>query len=137
MASRRARVITALAGALTHLYLGSLSLWAATQMPSGLLQSFTAAVGVLQFQALFVSLYPFCFLEMDGYHILVDVLGLPTLNQDSWQFVKRGFWRRLADRRRLTRQETISVGYFALSVLSILAFIALNLWGLLHTGAGS
>jgi len=23
-----------------------------------------------------LSLYPFCFIEMDGYHVLVDVLGV-------------------------------------------------------------
>ncbi|MBI4610829.1 MAG: hypothetical protein HY726_17690 [Candidatus Rokubacteria bacterium] len=136
MASRRARVVTALSGPLIHLYLGSFYLWAATQMPAGLLQSFTAVSGVLQLQALFVSLYPFCFLEMDGYHILVDLLGVPTLKQDSWQFVGHEFLRRLADRWRLTRQEAMWVGYFALSLVSLVAFVALNLWGLLHAGGG-
>ena len=132
MASRRARVVTALSGTMIHLYLGSLYLWAATQMSPGLLQSFTVASGVLQLQALFVSLYPFCFLEMDGYHILVDLLGLPTLKQDSWQFVRYELWRR----RRLTRQEAIWIGYFVLSLLSVLAFSVLNVWGFIHAGGG-
>lgn len=136
MASRRARVVTALSGPLIHLYLGSFYLWAATQMPPGLLQSFTAACGVLQLQALFVSLYPFCFLEMDGYHILVDLLGVPTLKQDSWQFVRREFFRRLASRWRLARQEVMWVGYFVLSLVSVIAFVVLNLWGFVHAGGG-
>lgn len=134
MASRRGRVVTALSGTLIHLYLGSLYLWAATQMPPGLLQSFTAASGVLQLQALFVSLYPFCFLEMDGYHILVDLLGLPTLKHDAWQFVRHELGRRRVNRRWLTRQEAIWVGYFVLSLVSLLVFVALNLWGLVRAG---
>jgi putative peptide zinc metalloprotease protein len=136
MASRRARVVTALSGTLVHLYLGCLYLWAATQMSPGLLQSFAAASGVLQLQAFFVSLYPFCFLEMDGYHILVDLLGLPTLRHDAWRFVRHEFWRRLATRPKLTRQELIWVGYFGLSLGSILAFIALNVWALIRAGGG-
>jgi len=137
MASRRARVVTALSGTLIHLYLGSLYLWAATQMAPGLLQSFTAASGVLQVQAFFISLYPFCFLEMDGYHILVDLLGLPMLKHDAWRFVRYELGRRLVSRPKLTRQEAIWVGYFILSLLSILAFVAFNLWGLIHAGGGS
>jgi len=137
MASRRARVVTALSGTLIHLYLGSLYLWAATQMAPGLLQSFTAASGVLQVQAFFISLYPFCFLEMDGYHILVDLLGLPMLKHDAWRFVRYELGRRLVSRPKLTRQEAIWVGYFILSLLSILAFVAFNLWGMIHAGGGS
>lgn len=137
MAGRRARVITALSGPLIHLYLGSLYLWAATQMSGGLLQGFTAASGVLQWQALLVSLYPVCFLEMDGYHILVDLLGLPTLKHDSWQFIRHELWRRVVDRRRLTRREAIWAGYFVLSVLSIFAFVVLNLWALVRAVRGS
>lgn len=137
MAGRRARVVTALSGTLIHLYLGSFYLWAAPQIPPGLLQSLTAASGVLQLQAFLVSLYPFCFLEMDGYHILVDLLEVPTLKHDSWQFVRHELCRRLVHRWRLTRQEAMWVGYFVLSLLSVLAFVALNVWGLVHAGGGS
>ncbi len=137
MASRRGRVVTALSGPLVHLYLGSLFLWIATEMSPGLLQSLTAASGILQWQAFLVSLYPVCFLEMDGYHILVDLLGLPTLKQESWQFVGHEFWRRVADGQGLTRQEAIWVGYFVLSLLSVVAFGVLNLWGLVHATRGA
>jgi len=137
MASRRARVVTALSGTLIHLYLGSLYLWATTQMPPGLLRSFAAVSGVLQLQAFFVSLYPFCFLEMDGYHILVDLLGLPTLKHDSWQFVRHELVGRLVNRRRLTRQEAIWAGYFFLSLFSVLAFVGFNLWGLVRAASGT
>ena len=49
---------------------------------------------------------------------------------DSVQFVRDNFWRHLADRRGFNRQEGIWVGYFALSSVSVAAFVAFNLWTL-------
>ena len=135
MASRRARVVTALAGPLVHLYFGALCLWAATHLPFGFLQSFVVATGILQWQSFLVCLYPFCFLEMDGYHILVDLLGLPTLNKDSWRFFRDELWRRLGEGRGISRQEAIWVGYLVLSFVSVGAFVLFNLWGLVHVGS--
>ena len=79
-----------------------------------------------------MSLYPFCFLEMDGYHILVDVLGFPTLNHDSVRFVRESLVSHLMRRARLSRQEIACVAYFVLSLLSIAGFVLLNLWVLVH-----
>jgi putative peptide zinc metalloprotease protein len=135
MASRKARVVTALSGPLVHLYLGGLCFWLATQMPAGFLQTFVAATGLLQWQSFLICLYPFCFLEMDGYHILVDFLGLPTLNRDSWRFFRHELWRRLADGRWISGQEAIWVGYILLSAVSITVFIAFNLWGLVSVSS--
>ncbi|MBI2153708.1 MAG: hypothetical protein HYV92_09140 [Candidatus Rokubacteria bacterium] len=135
MASRRARVVTAVTGPLVHLYFGAICFWAATHIPAGFLQSFVAATGLLQWQSFLVCLYPFCFLEMDGYHILVDVLGLPTLNKDSWRFFRNELWRRVADRQGITRQEAIWVGYILLSFVSVSAFVLFNLWGLVTVGS--
>lgn len=135
MATRRARLVTAASGPLVHLYLGSICFWAATQMPFGFLQSFIAATGLLQMQTFLVSLYPFCFLEMDGYHILVDLLGLPTLNKDSWRFFRDELWRRVADGKGISRREAIWVGYIVLSALSVGAFVLFNVWGLFEIGS--
>ena len=88
MASRRARVVTAVAGTLVHLVLGSLWFLLAANAPLGsFTQAFAAASGMIQWQALVVALYPFCFIEMDGYHVLVDVLGVPTLKQEASSWV--------------------------------------------------
>ena len=87
MASRRARVVTAVSGALVHLVLGAGWLLVAVAAPPGsFLQAFAAASGLIQWQALVIALYPFCFIEMDGYHVLVDVLGVPTLKSDALAF---------------------------------------------------
>ena len=132
MASRRARIVNALAGPLVHLFLASVCLWTASQVGPGLLKGFLAASAILQLQSFFVSLYPFCFLEMDGYHILVDLLGMPTLAHDSVRFVRDALWSRIRSGARLNRQEVAWVAYFVLSLLSIAGFIALNVWVLVH-----
>jgi putative peptide zinc metalloprotease protein len=132
MASRRARVVTAVSGTLLHLVLGSAWFALAARLPHGFTQAFAAASGLIQMQAFVLSLYPFCFIELDGYHVLVDILGLPTLRHDAVRFVRDNFWRHLADRRAFTRQEGIWVGYFVLSAVSIAAFIVFNIWTLAH-----
>jgi len=136
MGTRRARLVAALSGPLVHLFLGMFYLWVASLLGPGLAKGFLAASAILQLQSLFVSLYPFCFLEMDGYHILVDLLGMPTLNHESSRFVRHTLWRRLRRRRRLNRQELVYVGYFALSAVSIVGFVGLNVW-LVARAAGS
>jgi putative peptide zinc metalloprotease protein len=132
MANRRARIMNALAGPLVHLFLASLCLWTASLAGPGLVKGFLAASAILQLQSFFVSLYPFCFLEMDGYHILADLLGMPTLAHDSVRFVREALWSRLRRGPRLNRQEVAYVAYFFLSVTSIAAFVALNAWILVH-----
>src|SRR5215472_787766 len=132
MASRRARIINALAGPLVHLFLATGYFWWASAVDPGLLKGFLAASAILQIQSFLVSLYPFAFLEMDGYHILVDVLGAPTLKTDSVRFVHDQLFDRLSRGARLERQEWVWVAYYVLSWLSIAAFVALNIWVIIH-----
>ena len=134
MASRRARVVNAVAGPLFHLFLGSLSLWIATMLSPGLFQGFLVASAILQLQSFFVSLYPFCFLEMDGYHILVEWLGVPTLNHDAVRFVRESLWSRLRSLDSLSRQEVVYVAYFALSLVSVVALVLGTVWFLVYAG---
>ena len=63
---------------------------------------------------------------MDGYHVFVDLLGVPTLKHDAISYVKalltggvRPRWKRL---------EALWVVYVALSTLSIAAFLGFNVW---------
>jgi hypothetical protein len=124
MASRRARITTALAGPLVHLLLGMLYLWGASVLGAGLPQAFLTASGVLQLQSFVVSLYPFWFVDMDGYHILVDLLGMPALREDAFELVRDGLWRG----RPIGRQEVIQQLYHGLSNVSVAGFIAFNVW---------
>ena len=77
---------------------------------------------------LFISLYPFCFLEMDGYHVLVEWLGIPTLNHDADRFVRASLWPRLKNLDSLTRRETIYVTYVALSLVSVASLVVATVW---------
>jgi len=130
MTSRRARVITAVSGTLVHLVLGSLWFLVALQSPPGFVQAFAAASGMIQWQAFVVALYPFCFIEMDGYHVLVDVLGVPTLKSDATGYV--GALMRGRVPFPGTREEWLWVGYVLLSIVSIAGFIAFNVWLIVH-----
>ena len=127
MARRQARVVTAVSGTLVHLVLGALWFIVAAGAPVGsFTQAFAAASGLIQWQALAVSLYPFCFIEMDGYHVFVDVLGVPTLKHDALAYVKALLLGRTP--LRWKRLEGLWVGYVALSALSIAAFVGFNVW---------
>jgi len=127
MATRRARVVTAVTGALVHLVLGAVAFIVAAKAPTGsFTQAFAAASGIIQWQALVVALYPFCFIEMDGYHVLVDVLGVPTLKNDAIAYVKGVLSG--AGRAARGHEELLWIAYVGLSTLSVAAFIAFNVW---------
>jgi len=131
MGSRKARVVTAVSGALVHLVLGSVWLLVAINASMGsFLQAFAAASGIIQWQAFVVALYPFCFIEMDGYHVLVDVLGIPTLKHDAIGYV--GGLLRGRRPRPFTRETALFIGYVVVSTLSVAAFIAFNVWLIVH-----
>ena len=131
MASRRARVVTAVSGASVHLVLGSIWFIAAYLSPLGsFTQAFAAASGMIQWQAFVIALYPFCFIEMDGYHVLVDVLGVPTLKQEAMAWA--GGLLRGRVPRRFGRQEQLFALYVVLSAISVAAFFAFNVMLISH-----
>ena len=131
MTSQRARVVTAVSGTLVHLVLGSLWFLVAVNASPGFLQAFAAASGLIQWQAFVVALYPFCFIEMDGYHVLVDVLGVPTLKSDAIGYA--GALARGRASLPATREEWLWISYVLLSVVSVAAFIAFNVWLVAHS----
>jgi putative peptide zinc metalloprotease protein len=130
MASRRARLVNAISGTLVHLVLGSAWFVLAVYLPPGFGQAFAAASGIIQWQTFVISLYPFCFIEMDGYHVLVDMLGEPTLKSEALAYAGSIF--RGTARWPLRRQEAVYLAYVGLSALSIGAFIAFNVTLILH-----
>ena len=131
MASRRARVVNALTGPTVHLVLGMLGLVWADSLGPGLLQACVAVSAVLQLKSYVICIYPFSFLEMDGYHVLEDAVGMPRLAQESLQFMRGTLWKRLAAGQGIRRQEVVYLAYFALSLLSVvgvIVFTGLTAW---------
>jgi putative peptide zinc metalloprotease protein len=131
MTSRRARVVTAVAGAMVHLVLGSAWILAAAASPVGsFTQAFAAASGMIQWQAFVVALYPFCFIEMDGYHVLVDLLGMPTLKHEATKWAAALVRGRAP--RRFGRREQLFALYVVLSTISVALFILFNITLVIH-----
>jgi putative peptide zinc metalloprotease protein len=134
MTTRRARVVTAVSGAVVHLVFGSVWFVAAQLLPLGsFTQAFAAASGMIQWQAFVIALYPFCFIEMDGYHVLADVLGMPTLKQEAMGWVGRLVRGRAP--RRFGRHEQVFALYVVLSTLSVGLFIAFNIMLVIHASS--
>ena len=127
MASRRARIVTAVSGTLVHLVLGSLCFVAAWYAEHGFFRAFAAALGITQLKSFVVALWPFFFIEMDGYHVLVDALGVPMLRGDALTYVGRLV--RGAAPVQWSREAALYVCYVALSGLSIVGVV--TFWVLL------
>jgi putative peptide zinc metalloprotease protein len=130
MASRRARVVTAISGTVVHLVLGSLWFVVALYAEPGFFRAFAAASGIIQWQTFVIALYPFCFIEMDGYHVLVDALGVPTLKSDAMRYMA-GLVRGAAP-VRWSREAALYLSYFLLSTLSVAGFVAFNIVLIIH-----
>jgi hypothetical protein len=70
---------------------------------------------------------------MDGYHILVDALGVPTLKSNALRYV-RGLLRGAAP-LPWSREAALYLGYVMLSGLSIAGFIAFNVLLVVHASS--
>jgi hypothetical protein len=108
--------------------LGMLGLIWADSLNPGLFQACVAASAVLQLQSFLICIYPFSFLEMDGYHVLEDAVSMPRLSLESSNFVRDTMWKRLSTGRGFSRHEVVYLSYFMLSLLSVAGFVGLNAW---------
>ncbi|HLC40107.1 MAG TPA: hypothetical protein VJO34_00595 [Methylomirabilota bacterium] len=135
MSSRSARVMVALAGPMVDVVVGALALIGAAWVGPGLPQALLFAVGVLEWESALLNLYPFNFVEFDGYHILIDFLAMPMLRQHAWALLP-ALPRRLGAREWLTKSEWIQIGYLALCTISVLAYVISHL-GAIGVTAGS
>ncbi|GAB4438874.1 MAG: cyclic nucleotide-binding domain-containing protein [Chloroflexi bacterium OHK40] len=134
LAGRRARVITSLAGPICDALLGSLAAIAATFLLPGSAGSAAYTLAVASYLAGLCNLNPL--LELDGYYMLSDWLGLPNLRQRALAFIRGPLWQKLraapgpergALLARLSREERIFTLYGALAALYTALAIALAL----------
>lgn len=124
MSDRHGRIATSWAGPYSELvFSGALALatlflgppWRAIVFQVVFLIDFTAVFNLLPF------------VEMDGYYMLVDWLGIPKLRARSFAFLRRGLLPRWRSKKRLSRLEVTYVWYGVASVISTVVFTA---WGL-------
>lgn len=126
MSTRRARVIVDLAGPMVELFWGSVAFLAAYQAESGISQAFCFGIGVLLWESALINLYPFNFLEMDGYNIVADLLAMPTLRQQALALAP-SVPRRLLKMRSIQRGDWIQIGYLFLCFVSVLVYVIAHL----------
>jgi putative peptide zinc metalloprotease protein len=126
MSSRRARVIVDLAGPMVELVLGSVAFLCAHWMVRGFEQTLMFWAGILLWESAVINLYPFTFLEMDGYNILADALAMPMLRSQALALCPT-LPRRLRGAEKLCKTEWIQVLYLVLCFVSVLIYIVTHL----------
>lgn len=124
MASRKARIIVDLAGPLVEVVAGSVAFLAAYYSVPGIGQSLFFAVGIVLWEGALLNLYPFNFLEMDGYNILADLLAMPALRQQAL-----GVFSRAGDHQdgRTQAVNWIHWLYLSLCIVSVVVYVVLHL----------
>lgn len=126
MSSRRARVMVNLAGPMVEVFFGSLAFFGAYASAPGMGQSLLFGAGLFLWEGALLNLYPFNFLELDGYNMLADLLAMPALRQQAWTLVP-ALPRRLRDHKKIREAEWIQLGYLALCFISVLAYLIAHL----------
>jgi CRP-like cAMP-binding protein len=127
MATRGQRIVVALSGPIGGATVGAICAFVAA-LDGGI-------VGAVAFQG--ASLFTFQMamnlvpiLELDGYHVLVDLLDAPLLRQRSMAFARTAIVRKLRRRERWSRVE-IGLGLFgAIAIVSSLLILvfSVTLW---------
>jgi putative peptide zinc metalloprotease protein len=126
MSNRRARLMVDLAGPLVEVFFGSLAMLTAYLSGPGFEQALLFGVGVLLWESALINLYPFSFLELDGYNILADLLAMPMLRKQALALIPN-LPERLRNIRTLQRAEMIQIGYLVLCLVSVLIYVVLHL----------
>jgi hypothetical protein len=126
MSSRRARVTVDLAGPMVEVVLGSIAIIGAYASPPGVGQALLFGIGVMLWESAVINLYPFSFLEMDGYNIVADLLAMPLLRQQAIALIPN-LPRRLRSVRTIERAEWIQLAYLTLCLVSVLVYLIAHL----------
>ena len=126
MSNRRARLLVDLAGPLVEVFFGSVAMLSAYLAGPGIEQALLFGVGVLLWESALINLYPFSFLELDGYNILADLLAMPMLRKQALALMPN-LASRLRHIKTLQRAEIIQIAYLALCLVSVIVYIALHL----------
>jgi putative peptide zinc metalloprotease protein len=121
MSSRRVRVTVDLAGPMVEVVLGSVAILSAHATSPGIEQALLLGIGISLWESALINLYPFNFLEMDGYNILSDLLAMPMLRQQALALVP-SLPQRLRSVKTIERAEWLQLGYLALCLISVVIY---------------
>jgi len=126
LSSRRVRVMVDFSGPMAEVVCGSIAFIGAYRAEAGFAQSLLFGVGLVLWESALLNLYPFNFLEMDGYNIVADLLAMPTLRQQALALVRR-LPHRLRSGKIPDRAEWIQLGYLTLCFVSVLVYMIAHL----------
>jgi hypothetical protein len=126
MSSRRARLTVDLAGPMVEVVLGSIAILSAHLSSPGIGQALLFGIGIFLWESALINLYPFSFLELDGYNILADSMAMPMLRKQALALIPN-LPQRLLSLRTIQRAEMIQIGYVALCLISVLVYLILHL----------
>lgn len=123
LSPRSERIYVTLAGPISTTAVAAVFLVPVAISPAAPWAAVFYELGRLNLLLALISLYPFQFIKMDGYYLLVDLLGFPALRERTFAFIKGlpGYFR---FKRPFTRSELIMSLYFIASLSSILVFVA-------------
>lgn len=126
MSDRRARLAVDLAGPMVEVVLGSIAMLGAYFCNTGIEQALLFATGVLLWESALINLYPFSFLELDGYNILADLMAMPMLRKQALALLA-DLPQRMLRPNAVGRAELLQIGYLAISLVSVLVYLILHL----------
>jgi len=115
METKGPRLQTSLAGPYSNLLIGSATSLIMLANQSALLNDLLFQLAAWSYISVFINLNPL--LELDGYYILVDWLGIPLLRKRSLDFVQKRLWKKLRGGDAFSRNEKLFTVYGVLSVL--------------------
>ena len=127
MATRGQRIVVALAGPIGGATVGAICAFIAA-FDNGIVGSIAFQGASLFTFQLVLNLVPI--LELDGYHVLVDLLDAPFLRQRSMAFARTAIIRKVRRRERWTPSE-IGLGVFggiAIATSLLVLVFSLTLW---------
>jgi len=127
MASRGQRIVVSLAGPIGGATVGAICAFVAA-VEGGIVGAVAFQGASLFIFQLALNLVPI--LELDGYHVLVDLLDAPFLRQRSMAFARTGVVRKLRRRERWSRSEIGLALFGAIAIVtSVLVLVfSLTLW---------
>lgn len=126
MSNRRARLTVDLAGPMVEVFFGSVAILSAYLSSPGIEQALLFGVGILLWESALINLYPFSFLELDGYNILADLMAMPMLRKQALALIP-DLPQRLRNLKTIRRAELIQLGYLTLCLVSVLIYLILHL----------
>ena len=111
---------------MVEVVLGSVAIIGAHASPPRFEQAFLFGIGVMLWESAVINLYPFSFLEMDGYNIVADLLAMPMLRQQAMALIPN-LPGRLRNLKTIERAEWIQLTYLTFCLVSVLVYLIAHL----------